>query len=235
MSTFEASSHLTHVSEVSEVRARQVKESTMPMVRHVNALLPSGYSCWNAVFSFKINPDGNLLFLSCSSMQIRNPAQMGFVPRAYNHPDERPAISHSSEHDRQQRIVAIQKEPEKQELWEMLTKHVRQALQHLRTRAAGSLFEYDDKLGGWRLSMDVGYGGHEKKIALPPQSVFEKQGSQDSLATASEPEEEKQCSLLPKTRRRNLQSYFASIDMILKTRRSLQAYSAPNPTKVRGC
>jgi hypothetical protein len=213
MSTFEAPSHLTQMSEVSKVRARQVKKSTMSLIRHVNALLPSGYSCWNAVFSFKINPDGNLLFLSCSSMQIRNTAQIspGFLPRAYNHPDERPAIVYSSEHDRQQRIAAIQKEPEKQDLWEMLTKHDRQALQHLRT-AAGSLVEYDDKLGGWRLSMDVGYGGHEKDCTPPLQSVFEKQASQDSLATASEPAEEKQCSLLPKTRRRNLQSYFASID-----------------------
>ena len=106
----------------------------------------------------------------------------------------------------------MQKEPEKQELWEMLTKHDRQALQHLRTRADDSLVEYDDKLVGWRLSMDVGYGGHEKDRTPPLQSVFEKQASQDSLATVSDPPEERQCSLLPKTRRRNLQSYFASID-----------------------
>ena len=106
----------------------------------------------------------------------------------------------------------MQKEPEKQELWEMLTKHDRQALQHLRTRAADSLVEYDDKLVGWRLSMDVGYGGHEKDRTPPLQSVFEKQASQDSLTTSSDPGGEKQCSLLPKTRRRNLQSYFACID-----------------------
>ena len=95
MSTFEAPSHLTIKSSVSKVRARQVKKATMSLVRHVNALLPSGYSCWNAVVSFKINPDGNLLFLSCSSMQIRNTAQKssGFVPRSCNYPDERPTIS----------------------------------------------------------------------------------------------------------------------------------------------
>jgi hypothetical protein len=72
MGTFEAPLHQQHVIAITKVRAKQVSTAALSLVTHVNSLLPTGCSCWNAVLHFTINADSKLIFLYCSDMQIRS-------------------------------------------------------------------------------------------------------------------------------------------------------------------
>ena len=76
MGTFEAPLHQQHVTALTKVRAKQVHTATSSLVTHVNSLLPTGCSCWNAVLHFTINADSKLVFLYCSDMQIRSSADV---------------------------------------------------------------------------------------------------------------------------------------------------------------
>ena len=93
MATFEAPLLDQHVSPCTKYRADQVEKATQRIVAHVNSLLPTGCTCWSGRFNFKINADLKLVFLWSSDLQIRSLQEVspGFVPKAYNHADERPA------------------------------------------------------------------------------------------------------------------------------------------------
>lgn len=71
----------------------------------------------------------------------------GFVPRPYNHTDERPSVCYASELDRASRIGAVERNPEDPTLWAALTKHDRLGLKHLREAIKGEFVEYHQLLG----------------------------------------------------------------------------------------
>jgi len=81
MGTFEAPLHQQHVIALTKVRAKQVSTAALSLVTHVNSLLPTGCSCWNAVLHFTINADSKLVFLYCSDMQIRSSVDIRYRGR----------------------------------------------------------------------------------------------------------------------------------------------------------
>ena len=208
MATFEAPLLDQHVSPCTKYRADQVEKATRRIVSHINSLLPTGCTCWSGRFNFKINADLKLAFLWSGDLQIRSTLEMspGFVPRAYNHTEERPAECYTSEQDRCQRITAVQRSPESEDLWAKLTKHDRHALRHLRQSVGSYKVEYVGGEVGWikpgssdptALQSPTTHGP-VSPVLQAPSSAPSQHGGGPRLP-----------SKLPKRKQRNLAKFFA--------------------------
>jgi len=114
-----------------------------------------------------------------------------------------------SEQDRCQRIKAVQKSPEKEELWAKLTKHDRRALHFLRQSVVSKQVEYRDDIG-W---ITPGADSHERSplhspagLGLAPMSPRAPSSPGERGESARRP------SKLPKRKQRNLAKFFAEDD-----------------------
>ena len=72
MSTWEGKPHTYDVTPLNKYRADEVNTAMRSVINHINSLLPTGCSVWNAVIYWKVNTDSKLILLWCSEMQIRN-------------------------------------------------------------------------------------------------------------------------------------------------------------------